>query len=417
MLFSFRSFLICYIVILLPLSMLLEEQTLAYQKKEVLFLQNIDKSAWRKVKLGEVCEKVKTVDLKKMDGTFNYIDIGSINSETHSIQEYQTIAWKDASSRARQIVQNDDILFSTVRVNLERIAFLQSILNDAIASTGFCVLRAKKEIVVPSFLFSCVISDTFIEKLVLLQAGTAYPAVSDKIVLNQEINLPPLHFQDRFGKLVLEVESQIENSYTLEKDLQAMKKAVLQEVLGRQGGRQVKFSEVANCISQQVKPQNTTLEVYIGLEHLEPESLQITNFGKPSDVQGVKLKATKGDIIFGKRRAYQKKVAICEVDAIVSAHSMVLRANAKQIYPDFLPYFMQSDEFMERAVSISEGSLSPTIKWKVLAEQTFFIPTSFDRQVEYTALFRSFDVRMQEVRQVRTCLQALKRSLIQEVIG
>ncbi len=82
----------------------------------------------------------------------------------------------------------------------------------------------------------------------------------------------------------------------------------------------------------------------------------------------------KGQIIFGKRRAYQRKLGVADWDCICSAHAMVLEANPETVLPEFLPFFMQSDVFMNRAVAVSEGSLSPTIKWKVLANQNFILP-------------------------------------------
>ncbi|MBV6578046.1 restriction endonuclease subunit S, partial [Acinetobacter baumannii] len=138
--------------------------------------------------------------------------------------------------------------------------------------------------------------------------------------------------------------------------------------------QEVKFGEIANHISKRVEPSETTLEVYVGLEHLDPDSLKITRHGVPSDVAGQKLLVKKGQIIFGKRRAYQRKVAVADWDCICSAHAMVLEAIPGKILPDFLPFFMQSNQFMERAVEISEGSLSPTIKWKNLEQQSFIIP-------------------------------------------
>lgn len=139
--------------------------------------------------------------------------------------------------------------------------------------------------------------------------------------------------------------------------------------------QEVKFGEIAKHISKRVEPSETTLEIYVGLEHLDPDSLKITRHGVPSDVAGQKLLVKKGQIIFGKRRAYQRKVAVADWDCICSAHAMVLEAIPGKILPEFLPFFMQSNQFMERAVEISEGSLSPTIKWKVLEYQKFHIPT------------------------------------------
>ncbi|RPD36766.1 hypothetical protein C0030_001495 [Candidatus Liberibacter solanacearum] len=150
----------------------------------------------------------------------------------------------------------------------------------------------------------------------------------------------------------------------------------------------VKFGDIAKHIAKRVEPSETDLEVYIGLEHLDTNSLKIKRHGVPSDVDGQKLLVKKGQIIFCKRRAYLRKVAISDWDCICSAHAMVLEANPANVIPEFLPFFMQSDVFMNRAISISEGSLSPTIKWKVLAEQEFFIPF-LEKQIELTRLFKA----------------------------
>lgn len=141
-----------------------------------------------------------------------------------------------------------------------------------------------------------------------------------------------------------------------------------------EGWQMVKFGDIAKHISKRVEPSETGLEIYVGLEHLDPDSLKIKRHGVPSDVEGQKLLVKKGQIIFGKRRAYQRKVAVADWDCICSAHAMVLEANPKNVIPELLPFIMQSDVFMNRAVAISEGSLSPTIKWKVLSEQKFVIP-------------------------------------------
>jgi restriction endonuclease S subunit len=112
----------------------------------------------------------------------------------------------------------------------------------------------------------------------------------------------------------------------------------------------------------------------VGLEHLNPDSLKLSRWGTPSDVIGDKLRFQTGDIIFGRRRAYQRKLAVAEFDGICSAHAMVVRANTETVDPDFLPFLMQSDLFMQRAIDISVGSLSPTINWTTLRIQEFPLP-------------------------------------------
>lgn len=140
------------------------------------------------------------------------------------------------------------------------------------------------------------------------------------------------------------------------------------------GWKMVKFGDIAENVTVRVDPADAKTDVYVGLEHLDPSTIHLRQWGHPSDVTGQKLAFKKGDVIFGRRRAYQRKLAVAEFDGICSAHAMVVRAKPKMILPEFLPFFLQSDMFMERAIEISVGSLSPTINWKTLKVQEFPLP-------------------------------------------
>lgn len=137
-----------------------------------------------------------------------------------------------------------------------------------------------------------------------------------------------------------------------------------------------RFDQIATNVNVRIdNPSESGMEHYVGLEHLDPDSLRIRRWGSPDDVEATKLVFKKGDIIFGRRRAYQRKLGVAEFDGICSAHAMVLRAKPEVVLPEFLPFFMQSDLFMNRAVEISVGSLSPTINWKTMAVQEFALPS------------------------------------------
>lgn len=136
-----------------------------------------------------------------------------------------------------------------------------------------------------------------------------------------------------------------------------------------------RFEQMAANVNVRIdNPSESGMEYYVGLEHLDPDSLRIRRWGSPSDVEAGKLFFKTSDIIFAKRRAYQRKLGVAEFDGICSAHAMVLRAKPEVVLPEFLPFFMQSDLFMNRAVEISVGSLSPTINWKTMAIQEFALP-------------------------------------------
>lgn len=140
------------------------------------------------------------------------------------------------------------------------------------------------------------------------------------------------------------------------------------------GWKIVPFGDIAQNVAVRVDPAEAKTDIYVGLEHLDPGTIHLRQWGHPSDVTGQKLAFKKGDVIFGRRRAYQRKLAVAEFDGICSAHAMVVRAKPKMILPEFLPFFLQSDTFMERAIEISVGSLSPTINWNTLRVQEFPLP-------------------------------------------
>lgn len=172
----------------------------------------------------------------------------------------------------------------------------------------------------------------------------------------------------------------------------------------------VPFGEIARHVSRRVEPSTTDAEVYVGLEHLDPDSLRIKRWGSPAEVKGQKLEVKQGQIIFGKRRAYQRKLGVAHFDGICSAHAMVLEANEDRIIPELLPFFMQSDMFMDRAIAISEGSLSPTIKWKTLANQKFPLP-SMGRQQEVLEVLQALEDSLRATEDAIESAEQLKCSL------
>lgn len=136
-----------------------------------------------------------------------------------------------------------------------------------------------------------------------------------------------------------------------------------------------RFTEIAINSTEKKKPTEADKETYIGLEHLDSGTLTVSRWGSEVAPIGEKLLMKKGDVLFGKRRAYQKKVGIAPFDGIFSAHGMVLRPREEVITKEYFPLFISSDYFLNEAIRISVGSLSPTVNWKDLKDLTFNIPT------------------------------------------
>ncbi|MFZ5447065.1 MAG: N-6 DNA methylase [Thermodesulfobacteriota bacterium] len=186
--------------------------------------------------------------------------------------------------------------------------------------------------------------------------------------------------------------------------------------LKRDEWKRLPFSCFAENVNQRVEPIEAGDEIYVGLEHLDSENLHIRRWGKGSDVIGTKLRFRKGDLIFGRRRAYQRKLAVAQFDGICSAHAMVVRAKPDEVLPEFLPFLMMSDRFMNRAVEISVGSLSPTINWKTLKFEEFSLPP-LDQQRRIAEILWSVDEVEQRLQQLNQAVAGAMDSWLDEQLS
>jgi type I restriction enzyme S subunit len=175
---------------------LFTEGTRGEQQKETEI--GLIPESWKVLSLSELVEKTDIADPRKTpEKTFKYIDVSSISREYFIIKEYKEYKGRDAPSRARKAVKNGDIIFATVRPSLRRIAIIPESFDGEICSTAFCVIRCKKDIALPEFVFYYISTDSFVKRVSEVQKGTNYPAVTDSDVLAQKIPLPQISEQQQ----------------------------------------------------------------------------------------------------------------------------------------------------------------------------------------------------------------------------
>ena len=196
------------------------------------------------VKLGEVCDTgIQNLAARNLPDEFSYIDISSIDNQSKRIVTPAQVRRENASPRARQLIRSGDVLVSSVRPNLNAVAMVPAELDGQIGSTGFCLLRAGKNLD-RDYLFLWVCSNTFITALTDLTKGALYPAVTDKQVLAQTLPLPPLPEQQRIAARLkaqlAEVEAARSAANAARKAADQLSKAVLREAfVGITGGNRL----------------------------------------------------------------------------------------------------------------------------------------------------------------------------------
>jgi type I restriction enzyme S subunit len=142
----------------------------------------------------------------------------------------------------------------------------------------------------------------------------------------------------------------------------------------RTGWKRVRFGDVVENCAETCDPQEAGLERFIAMEHLEPGSLHIRSWGNAADGTTFTRRCRPGQVLFGKRRAYQRKVAVAEFEAVVSGDIYVLKPKNESLLAELLPYLCLSERFFEHAVGTSAGSLSPRTNWSSLASFEFDLP-------------------------------------------
>lgn len=156
------------------------------------------------------------------------------------------------------------------------------------------------------------------------------------------------------------------------------------------GWRRVKFGDVVRLSKARSQdPLADGFERYVGLEHLEPGDLRIRSWGNVADGVTFTNVFKPGQVLFGKRRAYQRKVAIADFSGVCSGDIYVLESkDASVLLPELLPFICQTDAFFDHAVGTSAGSLSPRTNWTSLADFGLALPP-IEKQQSAIALLKA----------------------------
>ena len=174
----------------------------AYYRAKLLNFNN-KREGYNWLTLRELCLKTDNVKWKENDNIdFKYIDLSSVDRMSNKITETQIITSQNAPSRAQQIVRNNDVIFGTTRPTLKRYCLITPEYDGQICSTGFCVLRANTEMILPKYLFFVLTTSDFYNYVENNQEGAGYPAISNSKVKEYKMAVPSIEEQNRIVEVL-----------------------------------------------------------------------------------------------------------------------------------------------------------------------------------------------------------------------
>lgn len=150
---------------------------------------------------------------------------------------------------------------------------------------------------------------------------------------------------------------------------------MLERPVSKAGWTRVAFGDVVRLSKARVAdPEAAGIERFVGLEHIEPGDLRIRRWGDVADGTTFTTLFKPGQVLFGKRRAYQRKLAVADFEGVCSGDIYVLEPANDRLMPELLPFLCQTDSFFDHAVGTSAGSLSPRTNWTSLASFELLLP-------------------------------------------
>ena len=189
-----------------------------------------------------------------------------------------------------------------------------------------------------------------------------------------------------------------------------------QVISTKTGWTRVQFGDVVRLSKARSRhPESEGYQRVVGLEHIDPGDLRIRRWADISDGTTFTSVFRPGQVLFGKRRAYQRKVAMADFTGICSGDIYVLEPSGNALMPELLPFICQTDAFFDHAIATSAGSLSPRTNWKSLANFEFLLPP-IQEQVRLVDVLSAHRTAMESIQNAENALGQTQAAFVEDLL-
>lgn len=159
----------------------------------------------------------------------------------------------------------------------------------------------------------------------------------------------------------------------------------------------VKFGDIVRDVKINVNRANNPYEHYVAGDHMDSEDLTIHRYGsfETDDVGPAFTRIFKpGQILYGSRRTYLKKVAVADFEGICANTTFVLESKDEALFDNrLLPFIMLSDAFTRWSIAHSKGSTNPYVLFSDLADYEFDLPPIAEQKVLADKLWAAYRLK------------------------
>jgi len=263
---------------------------------------------WKKHKLGEVVYINKnSINKEYSFEEIEYLDTGSITQG--KIEGFQYFKLEDAPSRAKRLVNENDIIYSLVRPIQRHYGFIEKSNSNIVVSTGFAVITPIKEKVNPKYLFHLLSSDDIVNYLDTIAEGStsAYPSLRPEDIAVLEISLPPVEEQNSIATVLNSLNDKIDLLHRQNKTLEQLAETLFRRRFVEKADKNWEVKSISEIIDVKDGTHDSPKQALEGnylitSKHLKPDGVDFENAYKISESDFIEInkrsKVDENDILF-----------------------------------------------------------------------------------------------------------------------
>ncbi|MGK9369410.1 restriction endonuclease subunit S [Melioribacter sp. Ez-97] len=333
---------------------------------------------WKECKLGDVISSNnRSISSDYPYRKILYLDTGSITEG--KIDGFQNYLLEDAPSRAKRLVKQNDIIYSTVRPIQKHFGFIENPPENLVVSTGFSVIETNNELADPKFVYYFLTSSDVVELLDVIAEGStsAYPSIKPSDIENLDILLPPLPEQKAIAGVLSSLDDKIDLLHRQNKTLEEMAETLFMQWFVEEADEKWeekpldKIADYLNGLACQKYPPKNEIDK---LPVLKIKELR-NGFTENSDWASTEIPAEyiieNGDVIFSWSGSLMVKIWDGE-KCILNQH--LFKVTSKE-YPKWFYYFW-TKYHLEKFISIAESKSTTMghIKREDLSNSMVIVP-------------------------------------------
>lgn len=383
------------------------------------------KDKWNSVQIGSIVSELRnTCNNPVKEGYDKYVGFEHIEPENIYLKQFGDL--RDGVTFKKTFKIND-VLFGKIRAYLKKVAVAPI---NGICSGDILVLRTKdakklRQEILPYFLTT----ESFLKRAVDSSIGTTLPRTKWQHLSKHEIPLPSFEEQKQIASLFQSIETAIEQAEQQERNLRNLCKNLIDEfvcdkptfgnLLKGENLKKVNYTDVAEKVMNKIDPISYGIERIVGGENLESEDFKIRTWstvGKDFLGPAFHVLFKPGDILYGSRRTYLRKVALADFEGVCANTTYVIQAKKDILLQDLLKHIMLSERFTQYSIGVSKGSTNPYINWKDLDNFSFQIP-DLETQKKIAGVLDEILNIAEKCRAQKQTLKNLKQKLLNEILG